>query len=137
MFVSLLIDRFKLQSHWESRETQAYSLSAGNDGPKIKLHPPPPGGAAPGRALVTNGYLPNGQMRFVFTSAPISKLADLVAIWLAHPVLDDTGLLERYDFSVDYTPPGAERSPGDSDGGPSISPQCNSSGSNSIRSVLS
>ncbi len=133
MLAVLLTDRFKLQIHWELREVRGYVLSISTDGPKLKVYPAASApaettgekaGGVDGRRqapTVYIGYLPDGQTRFVFTAAPISRLVDLIARWSKRPVLDKTGLQGRYDFSLDYTPDGAERSPGDAVGSPSLS----------------
>jgi uncharacterized protein (TIGR03435 family) len=131
MLQELLNERFRLQLHWESREVSAYALVVGKNGPKLKASAEiqASGQTAAGsgdvssalRPLVFNGFRPDGQLRTVFTAEPVSRLADQVAAWSRRPVLDETGLIGRYDFFVDYTPESAERSPGDADASPSLS----------------
>jgi uncharacterized protein (TIGR03435 family) len=106
MLRALLIDRFSLKQHSESKMMRVYELEVGKDGPKIK--PVQDAGApSPGP-----GFRFRGDMR---------QFADLLAVQFsmpapeepgvpvkaggpAIPVLDKTGLQGIYDFSVDQRP---------------------------------
>jgi uncharacterized protein (TIGR03435 family) len=105
MLQSLLIDRFSLKQHSETRSMRVYELTVGKDGPKIK---PVAESATPAGA----GFHFHGSMR---------QFADLLAVQFsipapenpgtpvraggpAIPVLDRTGLEGVYDFRVDLHP---------------------------------
>ena len=105
MLRSLLVNRFQLKQHEESREMRVYELTVGKDGPKIQ--PVKPGEAA--ENPVGQGVHFRGDMH---------QFADLLAVQFSIPamndpsmpsraggtlipVLDKTGLEGIYDFSVD------------------------------------
>jgi uncharacterized protein (TIGR03435 family) len=118
MLQNLLLERFHLQFHHESRILPVYTLTVAKGGPKFKesskvAEPPelPPGtvfGKAdengfptfpPGRSAL--GALPsNGHMRITGQKIEISKLSSL--LMLDHPVVDQTGLAGEYDFKLDF-----------------------------------
>ncbi|HTX77951.1 MAG TPA: TIGR03435 family protein [Terracidiphilus sp.] len=106
MIRSLLLERFQLKEHSETRQMRVYELTIGPGGAKI--HPMEPGGAA----AANSGFHFSGDMR---------QFADLLAIQFSIPapaspseparaggtpipVLDKTGLEGIYDFSVDLRP---------------------------------
>ena len=106
MLRRLLAERFHLKEHSETREMRAYELTVGKSGPRIH----PMSGAETARAGA--GFNFRGDMR---------QFADLLAVQLSIPasdnpsvpsrssgppipVLDKTGLLGTYDFSVDIHP---------------------------------
>jgi uncharacterized protein (TIGR03435 family) len=110
MLQSLLLDRFNLKQHRETRAMRVYELTVARDGPKIKPLAIKP--AAEGEAHSGAGYHFHGDMR---------QFADLLAVQFsipalddpgtpvraggpASPVLDRTGLDGVYDFSVDVRP---------------------------------
>lgn len=105
MLESLLIERFGMKQHAETRALRVYELTVGKNGPKIKP-------VAEGEAPVGAGFHFYGDMR---------QFADLLAVQFsipaasspsepvraggpAIPVLDKTGLDGVYDFSVDIHP---------------------------------
>jgi uncharacterized protein (TIGR03435 family) len=99
MIKKLLADRFRLKFHHDKRELAAYVLTVGKTGQKLtptQLKGPLPGlgfrPSAGGLMLnVANGTLED------FTEF----LQNLV---LDRPVVDQTGLKERFDFKVTFTP---------------------------------
>lgn len=110
MLQSLLMDRFNLKQHSETRPMRVYELTVAKDGPKIKP-------AASGESHAGAGFHFHGEMR---------QFADLLAVQFsipaaadpgtpvraggpAIPVLDRTGLDGVYDFTVDMHPePGTD-----------------------------
>ncbi len=93
---ALLADRFRLKLHKETKEGPVYALAVAKNGPKMKEGDP-------------NSNSPRGAMRFTPGSLSgrqvgIPQLADLLAIWLGRPVLDETGLQGAYDFDLTFTP---------------------------------
>ena len=106
MLRSLLVARFGLKQHGDTRPMRVYELTTGPGGPKIQ--PIPPGGATAPKS----GFHFRGDMR---------QFADLLAIQFSIPapenpnvpvraggtpipVLDKTGLQGIYEFSVDLRP---------------------------------
>lgn len=108
MFRKLLISRFKLKFHDDSRELPAYVIRVANGGPKLTTTASKPGDAA----------------NFTYSCPPVLtvrnySIADFAKgmqdAFLDRPVVDQTGLKNRYDFvlkwtgddSQTYCPPGS------------------------------
>jgi uncharacterized protein (TIGR03435 family) len=98
MFQALLVERFHLAAHKESRPSPGYALMVDKNGPKFKE-------ADPSSTLA-------GQVRFL--SAPgasgikgpvtMAFLARSVSLRLQRPVEDLTGLKGKYDIDVSWAP---------------------------------
>jgi len=91
----LLADRFALQSHEETKELSAYVLTVSRTGPKVTKSASdpdsPPGlGGPPGMYTVRNGSM--------------AEFAEILQGTLDRPVLDETGLKDRYDFTLRWAP---------------------------------
>jgi|HubBroStandDraft_1064217.scaffolds.fasta_scaffold66278_2 uncharacterized protein (TIGR03435 family) len=117
MLQNLLVERFNLQVHHESKVLPVYALKVGKNGPKFKESskaeaPEIPKGTKIG-APDDNGFptLPpgfsgivgwpsNGRIRWTGQRVAMSKLAQLLE--LDHPVVDQTGLTGEYDFQLDF-----------------------------------
>jgi bla regulator protein blaR1 len=104
----LLVTRFNLQFHHETRERPTYSLVVAKNGPK--LHKAQPGETYPngitgpdsagGRsaAMVTPG-------KIVLQGSSLSVLANLLSSQgLSHAVVDKTGLTGIYDITLRWSP---------------------------------
>src|ERR1039458_2214241 len=92
MLQALLAERFKLALHRETKEMSVYVLVQGKGG--HKLHESEGEGAPSFSGNRLNATVKN---------EPMSALVDLMFGPLQRPVLDQTGLTKRYDFSVDLT----------------------------------
>jgi uncharacterized protein (TIGR03435 family) len=105
----LLVKRFNLQFHHETRERPTYSLVVAKNGPK--LHKAQPGETYPngitgpdsaggrGGAIVTPG-------KIVLQGSSLSVLANLLSSQgLSHAVVDKTGLTDLYDVTLRWSPP--------------------------------
>jgi uncharacterized protein (TIGR03435 family) len=98
MLQALLADRFKLQVHWENRESPVYELVVGKNGPKLKESLPD---AAPTGHLIVNGR----NYQVTLPKATMDDVVDAVAnSFLDRPVVDKTGLTGTYDVKLIYTP---------------------------------
>jgi uncharacterized protein (TIGR03435 family) len=108
MLRGLLVDRFGLKEHDETRQMRVYELTVAPGGPHI--HPVQPGAVTEGEG--GGGFHFHGDMR---------QLADLLTIQFSIPtpanptepvraggtpipVIDKTGLQGTYDFSVGFKP---------------------------------
>ena len=102
MLQQVLTDRFRLKTHWETRELPVYALVVAKNGAKFR--PAKPGDA--GRPSEGSIYGKPG--RIEAHSVPTVTLANL----LTHQnrelgsriVLDRTGLQGTYDFTLQWTP---------------------------------
>ena len=94
MLQQLLIERFHLAYHRETKPDTVYALVAGKHGPQ--LHPNEP---TPGRIpYPTIG----GNSLFTLTGSgkSMKQLADAITPFVDLPVVDATGLKGEYDFSL-------------------------------------
>src|SRR5262249_12426209 len=119
MLQPLLAERFKLAVHRESREMNAFVLTLaakdGRFGSKMKksnrecgdsgtasivfaLTSPP----SPGDRLGC-GYTPSGVGRVVGVGLDMATIIDLLSA-VGRPIVDESGLQDRYDIDVTYTP---------------------------------
>ena len=94
MLQALLKDRFQLAAHSDVREMPVYELVVVKGGVKMSVYP------APERPEIPH---PPGvpMMRGTMTT---SRLADSLSGFSGRPVLDRTGLSERYNFSLVFAP---------------------------------
>ena len=93
MMQTLLADRFKLVLHRESNEMRAFVVSVAKTGLKMK-------------ESTTEGDMdlqPSGKAGATIQRATIPKLAELLSGPLQAPVVDETGLTGRYDFTIDLS----------------------------------
>jgi uncharacterized protein (TIGR03435 family) len=99
MIQKLLVDRFKLKFHKETRELSAFVITVGKGGEKLaptKLNGPLPGlGIRPATGGLT---------LMVFNGAIHDFTGFLQTMVLDRPVVDRTGLTGKYDFSVTFLP---------------------------------
>lgn len=94
MLRTLLADRFGFTFHHETREMRALVLTVVGSGAKLKPAVDP--SAPPFRQNSANGT--------VARSMPIQEFADFLAQPLHMPIVNQTGLAGKYDFSLDFTP---------------------------------
>jgi uncharacterized protein (TIGR03435 family) len=120
MLQNLLVERFSLQVHRETKELPIYSLTVGKNGSKLKPHvevPPPPDSAdkpAPegsGRPKLGAGGYPilsggttmaimSGRARVQMVDKDLAWLAGQLSVQLGGPVSDETGLTGKYDIAL-------------------------------------
>jgi uncharacterized protein (TIGR03435 family) len=112
MWRNLLASRFGVKVRKEKKEFAVDELVVGPRGHKLQASNNP--NAAP---LDKDGKFKGGGIIMTVRSGPngvtaqanavavmIVTLADLLSNQLGHPVVDKTGLIGKYDFSVDYAP---------------------------------
>ena len=104
----LLVKRFNLQSHHETRERPTYSLVVAKNGPK--LHKAQPVEANPSGTSSPDGAGDRDQStvtpgKIVLKGSSLSVLANLLSSQgLSHPVVDKTGLTDIYDITLRWSP---------------------------------
>ena len=92
----LLVTRFNLQFHHETRERPTYSLVVAKNGPKLLKAQLGTGGSD--QSTVTPG-------KIVLKGSSVSVLASLLSSQgLSHPVVDKTGLTDTYDITLRWSP---------------------------------
>jgi uncharacterized protein (TIGR03435 family) len=98
---NLLADRFHLNVHSEKRELPIYAFTVADGG--IRMGKGTAGGA-PSRIIFKPIDLTGGMKatQVVGMQATVQELADLYARFMDRPVVDATGLTDRFDFTVQY-----------------------------------
>ncbi|MGA8938977.1 MAG: TIGR03435 family protein [Acidobacteriaceae bacterium] len=91
----LLADRFAFKFHDETRDMPAYVLTVAKTGSKLMKSgadpkSPPGMGGPPGRIMMRNGSM--------------EEFAQLMQGTMDRPVIDQTGLKDRYDLKLNWTP---------------------------------
>ena len=121
MLRSLLIERFKLAFHNESREMPIYALmkarADGRLGPNLvpaavdcaamrgrRSGGPPPAPPQPGQKMECGFMMGPGRMNA--GGMPMSQLAQALSPQVGRIVLDKTELTGNYDFEMTYAPEG-------------------------------
>jgi uncharacterized protein (TIGR03435 family) len=111
MLQMLLTDRFKLELRHDQKEQPIYAL-VGKGGPKLKLaaatpeSKPSPTAVGPDgkpRAAIMFQILNNG-VRLAAPSATLASYVEILSRFTARPVVDMTGLEDRYDLALTFTP---------------------------------
>jgi uncharacterized protein (TIGR03435 family) len=93
----LLADRFRLSLHRERRTLPGYALAVARNGAKL----------IPSRELVEDGQIKPVRLNvFDFQGISMVRLAEFLASIMfppteARPVLDETGLPGKFDFTLD------------------------------------
>src|SRR6185436_12205012 len=92
----LLAERFSLAFHSEKRELSAYVITVGKNGPKLAKNEtggnlPGFGGRGPGAIGVRNSSMAE------FAGFLQGQILD-------RPVVDQTGLKDKYDFTLEWRP---------------------------------
>jgi uncharacterized protein (TIGR03435 family) len=119
MLQNLLVDRFHLTLHHETRELPLYELTVGKGGPKMKPSvedtSAQPGGPSPPPTFKDGvPQLPAGHRAMMLLVRPgglhmvanvqtLAMFAQNLSNQLRSPVVDKTGLAGTYDFVLDFT----------------------------------
>ena len=103
MIQKLLADRFQLKFHFEKSELPVYAVRLAKTGAKITKSQDDPKGI-PGWNFGRNA---SGTV-FSFRNCPMSQVTALLQNSMDRPVVDQSGLSERYDFTVTFTPDPAQ-----------------------------
>jgi len=101
MLQTLLVDRFHLQFHRETKEGPVFLLTAGNK--ELKLKPAKSADDYPWIGRVGGGGAVSGN-GIAGTNASMQLLAARLTGYLRRPVLDRTGLKGAFDFHFEYAP---------------------------------
>jgi uncharacterized protein (TIGR03435 family) len=95
MMESLLVERFHLKVHRETREIPVYDLVVTKGGPKFHE-------SAPNAEFSLSSGGPRAWNRLTVTAGTMAQLADQLSNHpeLNRPVIDKTGLAGRYDYTM-------------------------------------
>jgi len=102
MMRTLLADRFDLAMHNEFRQTDGFGLVVADGGPKLARSNGTE--ARPGITRIAGQPLTG-------SNTTMAQLAQTLSALLGRPVQDATGLSDRYNFTLNWTPGEDERGP--------------------------
>ncbi len=108
MLQALLEERFKLKTHWETKEGDVYNLVVAKGGPKLGAEGSMPPSADElkifGDRPVPPLYQKNdGQgYDFIAHGCSMGQLVGMLTGQFGRPVIDKTGLTGKYDFVLKY-----------------------------------
>jgi uncharacterized protein (TIGR03435 family) len=99
MLQKLLQDRFQLKLHRDKRDLSIYVIEVAKGGPKLAHS------AENAYGLPTqSGHGQGTQQQRKFANNSMSDLALGMQAYMDRPVVDETGLSGRYDFTLKWTP---------------------------------
>jgi uncharacterized protein (TIGR03435 family) len=87
MMQKLLVERFKMSAHRQTKEMQAYILQVGKSGPKFKES------SSAGESDVKA----DKNLTLTVAHTPVAKLVETLASIFRAPIVDQTGLTGKYD----------------------------------------
>lgn len=98
MVAKLLRERFHLKLQQQTREMTVYALRVGKDGPKLQK-------STSGSDVLPDSSGDGSMMRF--TNCSMKDLQVNLQFMVDRPVVDQTGLAGRYNFTLRWRPEGA------------------------------
>lgn len=98
---ALLEDRFHLKVHRETKMIPVFAFTVAKKGPKLRKTAD---GTAEPKIFFRGGVGSNGErtIHLSATNSSMQELAELYTKFMDRPVVDRTGLKDRFDFDVDY-----------------------------------
>ena len=107
MLQALLVDRFKLTLHHETKEVPAYVLVIAKDGPKLTENTYRNGVTGPDGLVYGGvpGVFFTGPHQLSGRRTRLGPFVGLLSGQLGRPVVDKTGLTGVYDFTLDWLAP--------------------------------
>jgi len=119
MISSLLATRFMLKQHYEKRPLRVYVLSVSRGGPKLTVS-----SSDPRDLLHQNTKQFKTQMAMTFNNASVADFVLVMQLYdprltgLDRPIVNQTGLIAKYDFRLKWT--FDDSTPSDSDSPPGL-----------------
>ena len=107
MMQSILVERFGLKFHNETRELPVYELQVAKGGPKLKEAELLPADAATNKPARGKGQMQMQPGKIKAMGVQLSTLAGMLSGRdTGRTVVDKTGLTGYYDFTLEWTPEG-------------------------------
>src|SRR5689334_11177034 len=98
---NLLLDRFRLKVHFEKRQLPVFAFTVADSGIRMnKAH----AGESP-KVIFKPVNAPVGGLQsteVIAVRSTVQEVADLYSKFMDRPVIDMTGLTDRFDFKVQY-----------------------------------
>jgi uncharacterized protein (TIGR03435 family) len=107
MLQALLQDRFRLKTHWETRQGDVYKLVVAKSGSRLRpagsMQPSQEESKSFGESLPPI-YQRNDEQGYDFVAHECSmgQLVETLAVQFGRPVTNETGLTGKYDFILKY-----------------------------------
>jgi uncharacterized protein (TIGR03435 family) len=124
MLQKLLIERFQLKVHMETKTLPIYDLVVDKSGSKLKIstaiEAPSAEEAKANPDKYKKGFMGMSPGMFQGTGVPVRSLASQLANALGRPVHDETGLTGVYDITLHYRAEEGAEGSGDSADAPSV-----------------
>jgi uncharacterized protein (TIGR03435 family) len=98
MVQKLLVERFGLKFHWETRDLSVYGVNVAKGGMKLVKSAGDPNGLPD-----ETGNGGNGQQTMRFTNVSMDDFAESMEFEVDKPVVNQTGLEGKYDFTLRWT----------------------------------
>ena len=109
MLQALLEERFKLKTHWETKEGDVYNLVVAKGGPKLGVEGSMPPSADELKIFGEDRPVPalcqknDGQgYDFIAHGCSMDQWVGMLTAQFGRPVMDKTGLTGKYDFVLKY-----------------------------------
>ena len=100
MMRAMLAERFQLQLHTETRQERIFNLNIAKGGLKIRNVDPP---VPPAKAGNVGAAMDNRGGRIIGNKSSMAGLAIALTLFLKHPVVDQTGSKDYYDFNAHWS----------------------------------
>lgn len=95
MLKTLLIERFHMKVHLETRQDRVYALIVARNGPRLQESKDQ--SARPGSVMLrADGHM-------VFTSATLASFSSAMSVLMARPVVNMTDIQGRFDITLDVS----------------------------------
>lgn len=120
MLQNLLVERFHLTMHRETRDRTVYDLTVGKNGSKLKASDPRTAAQAqiqdgplkaandgfpvpfPGRSMIMRFSTKEGTLRMSGGLETTGQIAQMLSNYVGAPVVNKTGLTGKYDFHLEF-----------------------------------
>jgi uncharacterized protein (TIGR03435 family) len=124
MLQKLLVERFQLKVHLETKTLPVYDLVVDKSGSKLKpstaIEPPSPEEARANPDKYKKGFMSFGPTIFEGTGVPVPSLASQLGNVLGKPVQDETELKGVYDITLHFRREDLPADGGDNADAPSV-----------------
>lgn len=104
MIQQLLMDRFQIKAHIETRVLPLYEMIVVKDGPKFKKSALEGSSEDKSQNGVARGGMTSSNTELTAHAVPLTLLAKMLANQLHRTVADKTGLAGNYDFFLKWRP---------------------------------
>jgi uncharacterized protein (TIGR03435 family) len=100
MLQKILIDRFGLKFHYETKDLSVYALTVGKNGPRLTEIQP----AIGPNGMKEGGGRQRGRGLYISMGQPMKPFINELTVQLKNPVVDRTGLTGFYNYTLHWTP---------------------------------